>query len=361
MGTLPRIAILVLPECTASVVYGLYDLFRSAGRDWGLIATGSPGAEVIMPALVARTMDAVGVTNGILITPHAVLDEDTTYDVVCVPELSISPDEPVRGLFLPEIAFLRAQHARGAVLATACSGALLLAEGGMLDEQDATTHWAYCDTLERRYPKVRVLRERALVVSGEGQRLVMAGGGTSWLDLALYLVARLADVDTAMQVARVNLIDWHATGQQPFAQLARTRQSTDAAIGKCQTWIAKHYAVDAPVASMVRLSGLADRTFKRRFEAATSMGPLEYVHAIRIEAAKGLLETRDTPVEDVAREVGYEDAGFFTRLFSRSVKLTPAQYRKRFGALRRELSSRSASTLTSRSASMSRTRAEAPE
>jgi transcriptional regulator GlxA family with amidase domain len=55
----------------------------------------------------------------------------------------------------------------------------LLAAAGLLDGCDATTYWAYCDEMQRRYPRVRVRSDRALVASGEGQRLVMAGGGTT--------------------------------------------------------------------------------------------------------------------------------------------------------------------------------------
>ena len=165
----------------------------------------------------------------------------------------------------------------------------------------------------------------------------MAGGGSTWLDLALYLIARLAGVEAAMQVARLNLIDWHSIGQQPFACLARSRQVDDAAIAHCQDWIADHYMGPAPVAAMVRLSGLAERSFKRRFQQATGMPPLEYVHTLRIEEAKQMLEAGDAPVEAIACEVGYEDAGFFGRLFRRKVKLTPMQYRRRFRAMRQAL------------------------
>jgi len=140
-----------------------------------------------------------------------------------------------------------------------------------------------------------------------------------------------------MQVARINLIDWHEIGQQPFARLARTRQSEDAVIARCQTWIADHYAEPAPVTAMVRLSGLAERSFKRRFQQATGMSPLEYVHTLRLEEAKQMLEATDEPIEAIANEVGYEDAGFFSRLFRRNVNLTPAQYRKRFSDMRKAL------------------------
>jgi transcriptional regulator GlxA family with amidase domain len=332
------IAILVFPETSASVIYGLYDLFLSTGRDWGVIVEGSPGPEVIRPLIVAREAQPFEIGNGVQVSPHTSLAQCPAVDIVCVPEVNLPPEAPLAGRYREEVAWLGDRHRQGTLLAAACSGAMLLAEAGLLDGEDATTHWAWCKVLRERFPQVRVHEQRALVVTGQGQRLVMAGGGTSWLDLALYLIARSVGVEAAMQVARINLIDWHHIGQQPFARLARTRQVEDAVIARCQTWIAGHYQEANPVRNMVRLSGLAERTFMRRFQRATGMAPLEYVHALRLEEAKQMLEAGDEPVEAIALEVGYEDAGYFGRLFRRKVQLTPAQYRKRFGALRRSLS-----------------------
>lgn len=332
-----QVAILALPETSASVIYGMYDMFMSAGRDWGLIVDGSPGAALIHPQVASLHKGALICGNGVRIVPQASLDECLGVDVVCVPELLVPPGESLDGRFIEEMAWLRRCYEGGAMLATACSGAMLLAEAGLLDGHEATTHWAYCDVMARRYPQIKVRGQRALVASGEGQRLIMAGGGTSWLDLALYLIARLIDVDAAMQVARLNLIDWHDIGQQPFARLARSRQVDDAVIARCQSWIAEHYAQPSPVAAMSQLSGLAERSFKRRFQQATGMPPLEYVHTMRLEEAKQMLESGNQPIEAIANEVGYEDAGFFSRLFRRNVGMTPAQYRKRFGAMRKAL------------------------
>jgi len=334
------VAVLTFPETSASVVYGMYDLFMSAGRDWELIVDGRPGAGAMQPIVVAARADGFVAGNGVWIAPQSAIADCATPDIVCVPELLVPPGEPLDGRFAEEIAWLQRCFAAGATLATACSGALLLAEAGLLDGQEATTHWAYCEVMRQRYPAVKVCTERALVIAGDGQRLVMAGGGTSWLDLGLYLIARCAGVEVAMQTARMNLIDWHAIGQQPFARLARTRQVEDAVIARCQTWIAEHYDEAAPVMAMVRLSGLAERSFKRRFQLATGMPPLEYVHTLRLEEAKHLLETGNAPIEAVANEVGYEDAAFFSRLFRRKVHLAPAQYRKRFGAMRRAMTAR---------------------
>lgn len=333
----PRIAFLVFPETSASVVYGMVDLIASAGRDWGLIVDGVPGPQLLRTLLVAREGGTVVVCNDVPVVAGMALADCPPVEVVCVSEVNLPPGTPLADRFAPEIAWLRERYAAGATIATACSGAMLLAEAGLLAGCEATTHWAWWEVLARDYRGVKVQGHRALVVAGEGGRLVMAGGGSTWLDLALYLIARLAGVEAAMQVAKLNLIDWHSAGQQPYARLARTRQVEDAQIARCQTWIAEHYMEPAPVAAMVKLSGLAERTFKRRFQQATGMTPLDYVHTLRIEEAKQMLETSDAPVEAIAQEVGYEDAAFFGRLFRRAVQLTPGQYRRRFRVMRQVL------------------------
>lgn len=330
------VGVLALPESTASTLYGMHEILASAGRDWELLAHGRAGEPKIRPIIVSARGAPLRTPGGLRVEPECSLAACPAPDVVVIPDLMTAPEDDLSGRYGEEIAWLRMLHARGVLLATSCTGALVLAEAALLDGQDATVHWAYCDAMSRRYPRVRVHPKRALVISGEGQ-LVLAGGGTSWHDLALYLIARFFGTEEAMRVARLHLIDWHHIGQQPFASLSCRRHTDDAVIARCQAWIAQNYEHDAPVASMARLSGLAERSFKRRFLRATGMSPLEYVHTLRLEEAKQMLETGELPIEAVANEVGYEDASFFGRLFRRKVGLTPAQYRKRFGALRRVL------------------------
>jgi transcriptional regulator GlxA family with amidase domain len=59
--------------------------------------------------------------------------------------------------------------------------------------------------------------------------------------------------------------------------------------------------------------------------------PAGYLHRLRIDAARHLLETRGKSVADVSQEVGYEDLGFFRRLFRRHTGASPQAYRARFG------------------------------
>ena len=330
------VEVLAVPEVSASVLYGIGDIFASAGRDWPMLIDRREGRPLFEVRVVARDAEPMRVANGIWLKPDAPLGEPP--DLICVPEVMVAPDETLTGRFETEIEWLRRCREAHTTLATACSGAMLLAEAGLLAGREAATHWLYCDALSR-YPGVRVHRDRALVQT-DGGRIVMAGGGTSWQDLALYLVARFASVDEAMRVARLFLIDWHEVGQQPFAVLSCSRQIDDATIADCQTWIAQNYETPSPVHAMIELSGLSERSFNRRFKQATGMGPMEYVHRLRLEEAKHMLETTSEPVEAVAEAVGYEDASFFGRLFRRKVGLTPAQYRKRFGGLRQVLQGR---------------------
>lgn len=329
-------AVLALPEVTASTLFGVYDLLASAGRDWPLIVEGRIGHSRIGTNIVTADGLRFQSGNGIWIEPDCSVAQ-CAPDIVCVPDIFVAPGESLTGRYVREIAWIRHCYDTGAILAAACSGSLLLAEAGLLDGLDATIHWGYCDAMARSYPNVRVQPARALVATGEAQRIIMAGGGSSWQDLTLYLVARLLGIEEAMRVARVYLIDWHHVGQQPFAALSCSRQSDDATIVRCQTWAAQHYDHTSPVGEMAKLSGLSERSFKRRFAKATGMAPMEYVQTLRLEEAKQILETTDAPIESVAQDVGYGDASFFTRLFRRKVGLTPASYRKRFRGLRKAL------------------------
>lgn len=331
------VALLAMPEATGSTLFGMLDLLSSAGRDWSLITTGKPGISRFQPHIVAASAAGFRAANGVFIQPDRAIADTGIPDIVCIPELFVAPDAKISGRFPQEIRWLRECHQSGAMIAAACSGALMLAEAGLLDGLDATTHWGYCATLKEHYPLVRVHPDRALVITGEGDRIIMAGGGTSWQDLGLFLIARITGIEDALRVARIHLIDWHHGGQQPFAVLSRSRQVDDPLIARCQAWVAEHYDQHTPVTAMVRLTGLPERSFKRRFTRATGLTPMQYVHTLRLEEAKQMLESTTLPVEAIAGEVGYEDCSFFGRLFHRKVGLTPGQYRRRFSALHRAL------------------------
>jgi transcriptional regulator GlxA family with amidase domain len=164
---------------------------------------------------------------------------------------------------------------------------------------------------------------------------VTGGGASSWEDLALYLVARLCGGPEAVRIARLFLFGDRSEGQLVYAGARPARRHEDAPVAAAQAWAAENYARPNPVAGMSAVAGLPERTFKRRFLAATGYTSLDYVQTLRTEEAKQLLETTDLPADAVAAEVGYEEPAFFRRLFKRRTGVTPARYRRRFARIAR--------------------------
>lgn len=330
------VALLALPETTASTLYGFVDALASVRRDWTLLHGGTPVASPFRPLVVSEDGAPFLGGNGVRITPDAGYADCPRPQVVVVTDVQAAPGTEAVGS-AAAARWLLECHAHGALLASACSGAVVLARTGLLDGHEATTHWAYCEYLQHAHPRTRWHADRGLVTVGAGQRILMAGSGVSWHLLALALVARFAGPEEAMRVARINLMDLNATNPVAYASLTHGSRAADPVVAGCQQWVALNYASASPVAQMVSLSQLPERTFKRRFAQATGMAPLDYVHHVRLEEAKQMLESGADPVESIALDIGYSDSSFFSRLFRRKVGMSPVQYRQRFGRLAREL------------------------
>ncbi len=332
---LPRVCLLVAAETSPSVLYGLIDVLGSAGVVYPEVTTGQAGAPIFEVRVVAASAAPFYCQSNIPINPDcAVTDADAEGpDVVIVCDMYQPIDRPPHGKYPREIAWLKQTHRSGALVTSVCSGALLLAEAGLLDGLDAASHWAYRELFDRHYPRVTLRQELALCRDAEAQRIVTTGAVTAWQDLALYLIARYAGREHAVQTAKVFLLSEHEEGQLPFVVALPTVQHDDAVVTDGQRWIAEHYASPNPVACMAERAGLHVRTFSRRFRAATGQRPMAYVQRIRMEEAKHLLETPALAIEDVGYAVGYQDPASFRRLFRRHSGMTPAAYRRRFGGL----------------------------
>lgn len=328
--TLPvvDVSILVQPETGPMAPYGLFEVLRAAG---GAGARTNVGAR-FEPKIIARGADAFESSVGIPLTPHCSIAEVEKSSLIIICDAELQPGESPEGRWDPEIAWVCRQFEAGAVLCSTCSGALVLAEAGLLDGREATSHWATAALFRDRYPKIRFRPERILCDSGHAGRLITSGGASSWQDLALYLVGRFCGVVEAARIARLFVIGERSMGQLPFSTMAAPRQHEDRAIIRAQTWIAENYALPNPVAQMARQSGLHDRTFKRRFRQATGYSPIDYVHALRVEEAKHFLETTRMSIEALAAEIGYADPAHFSRLFCRLAGITPAKWRRCYGA-----------------------------
>jgi transcriptional regulator GlxA family with amidase domain len=323
-----EVSILALPLVHTSALYGAHDILSSAGIRWDQ----RDGRIRCEPRLRVRT---VGLTtepvegwNGAVVRPSAAISEAPRADLVYVPALG-APDGEFPAIDPQVCRWLAQQYGAGAVIATACSGSLVLAEAGLLDAEPATTHWAYATTFARRFPTTRLCPERTLVLAGAEQRLVTAGGGSLWQELLLYLVARFLGREAAVQVAKLYLMDWGREDQTPYALFQERRQHADGVIRKAQRFMLEHAARSDVLAGARAQTGLLDRTFQRRFRAVTGVSPVRYIQEMRIELAKDAIREGGRVLDDIAAEVGYGDPAAFRSLFKRIVGISPSEYRRR--------------------------------
>ena len=281
--------------------------------------------------LVALAKTPLRTGSGVMVAPHRSIDELDATDIVIIPSvLTNQSGEWVTGRYPELVDWLCVMHRRGAMLCSACSGVLLLAETGLLTDMEATIHWAYAGAFERKFPRVRLRVDEVLVAAGEREELVMSGASASWHDLMLYLIARHVSAAAALSMSKFMLLQSHPDGQAPYIGFSRRTDHGDALVRRLQEWLETGFSSENPVDAMVRSAGLPERTVKRRFSRATGYPPIEYVHRLRIEEAKRLLERTNKPVDEVSWSVGYLDPAFFRRLFKRHTRMAPAQYRRKF-------------------------------
>ena len=319
------------PDSTVSPVTGLFEALRSVGRLTAPEDRFGGDRDPFDVEIVAESAGEIESASGLVITAHRAVDEVAEADVVIVPSMEFGREgEWAPGRYPKLVGWLRRMYEGGATICSACTGANLTAETGLLDGNEATVHWMAEGSFRRRHPEVSLRPDEILVISGDGGRLITSGAATAWHDLALYLIARHVGPATAQAVARFLLWQWHRDGQAAFQVFDPPTDHGDAAVLAAQRAIAERFSVAAPVEEMARWSGLAPRTFKRRFKLATNHTPIAYVQRIRVERANRLLEAGDEPIEEISWAVGYEDPASFRRLFKRLTGLAPGAYRQRF-------------------------------
>ncbi len=328
----PIFAILALPEGTPLAIHALYEVFHSVGRTWESMTGEENVPTRIIPRIVAASTDPIETAIGIRLVPQDVLSE---ADVVIVPDIVVDAAFDPRGRWSEECRWLQSRYADGAIICSVCTGSLVLAEAGLMDGQNASCHWAAIDLFRTHYPNVKLTPERILTTAGDANRIVTSGGASSWEDLALYLVARFAGSEEAVRIAKIFLFGERSEGQLMFAGAKPSHRHEDAVVAEAQAWVVDHYQEENPVSTMTERSGLIERTFNRRFRAATGYSPIEYVQTLRIEEAKQLLETSQMKIDDVSEEVGYANPSYFRKLFKRRTGVSPARYRQRFSPIAR--------------------------
>ncbi len=319
-----NIAILAFDNCLLSSIAGPLDLFTVANWEkkkrnktdntpfcrWEVLsADGGPVVCFSQEPLV----------------PHRSINDCREPDLIILPSVlgnieTLRQEKEV-------IAWLKAQHARGAVIASICAGAFLAAEAGIFNNREATTHWQLADRFRQTYRKVKLQADRLLIDGGD---YISAGGTSAHQDLSIYLLEKYGSPELADACARMMLIDRGRRDQAPYIRFRRQKNHGDEKIATVQRYLEQHLTERTTVVEMARMAQMVERTFLRRFKKATGDSPLEYLQRLRVEAAKRLLERGETRIDLITNTVGYEDASSFRRLFKQIAGVSPTVYRRRF-------------------------------
>ncbi|MDT9694890.1 GlxA family transcriptional regulator [Streptomyces sp. P17] len=310
-----RTVLLLLFDGVQSLdVTGPLEVFTGAEKQ-------APGAYHIRTA----SLDGAPVrsSSGLTLVP------DTSLTDAPLPHTLLVPGgQGTRGPDPRLTAWLRDHGPRAERLVSVCTGAILLAEAGLLDGRRVTTHWAYCAKLARDHPAVEVDPDPIYVRDGH---VSTSAGVTAGIDLALALVEEDLGRDTALTVARHLVVFLRRPGNQAqfsaqlAAQTARREPLRDV-----QQWIIEHPAEDLGVESLAARAGLSPRHFARAFRAETGTTPGRYVDRVRLEHARRLLEDTAGGVEEISRASGYGTPEAMRRAFLKALGTAPAEYRRRF-------------------------------
>jgi transcriptional regulator GlxA family with amidase domain len=250
------------------------------------------------------------------------LDELGLADTIIIPGIA----DPSLAVAHPVLAAIRAAWARGARVASICSGAFVLAATGLLDGRRATTHWLGTADLAHRYPAVDVDPDVLFVDEG---RIVTSAGAAAGLDMCLHLVRRDHGQAAAAHAARLAVAPLHRDGgQAQFIRHAMPR--SDASLGSLLEWMDANLHRPLNTHTLAARACLSARTLTRRFREQTGTTPLQWLLIARVRRAQELLETTSNTIERIAAAAGFDSPVTFRARFQKIVGIGPAAYRRQF-------------------------------
>lgn len=245
-----------------------------------------------------------------------------TADTVIVPGI----DDIDAPLPEPVLATIREASARGARIASICTGAFVLAASGVLDGVRATTHWMAAGELARRFPAIDVDPNVLFIDNG---KVLTSAGAAAGLDLCLHLVRRDYGAAVAADAARLAVMPLErAGGQAQF--IVHPEPSSSLALQPVLKWIEAQLHRALTLDTIAAHAALSKRTLSRRFLEQTGTSPLQWLLGARVRRAQYLLETSALSVEQVASATGFGSSAAFRACFSKQVGTSPQYYRRSF-------------------------------
>ncbi len=261
---------------------------------------------------------------------HVRLSVPWTLSAVASADTVIVPGIDDLGRELPH-AVLRALTgalARGARIASICTGAFVLACVGLLEGLRATTHWKAAGELARRFPGIEVNADAIYVDNG---MVLTSAGAAAGMDLCLYLVRRDYGAAVAAQVARAAVMPLERSGgQSQFIEYSAPE--VDGSMEPLLRWMERNLKQVLSLAAVAKKARMSTRTLSRRFAEQVGLSPAQWVSKARVRRAQLLLETTQLSIEEVAAESGFQSASVLREHFKGVVGVSPVAWRQSFGS-----------------------------
>ncbi|MCO3325352.1 helix-turn-helix domain-containing protein [Pseudomonas aeruginosa] len=298
-------------------VFAVADFFRIVS-----LLEAHIGLEPSFRVRILASAREVTVASGHSLRADAILEIDADCDLLVIPAIE---GARLAG-FVPDaasLAWIAQRIDAGARVLALTTGAAWLAASRRADGLLLASHWAYVRQLARRYPQCRFIGQRSYL---QADGLYTTGSLGGCFDALLEIIARERG-DLFSQLCATHLLVADAQRLSPI--LPGRRNHRDESILALQDWIEANHAEPLGLERMAAQAGLALRTLKRRFGAATGLSPIRYLQQVRVDRAKKLLLVTPLSIREIAYEVGYENVSFFVRLFRKEAGDTPSHWRGR--------------------------------
>ena len=312
-----EVAVLAYDGCWGMGVFAVADFFRIVS-----LLEAHIGLEPSFRVRILASAREVTVASGHSLRADAILEIDADCDLLVIPAIEGSR---LAG-FVPDaasLAWIAQRIDAGARVLALTTGAAWLAASRRADGLLLASHWAYVRQLARRYPQCRFIGQRSYL---QADGLYTTGSLGGCFDALLEIIARERG-DRFSQLCATHLLVADAQRLSPI--LPGRRNHRDESILALQDWIEANHAEPLGLERMAAQAGLALRTLKRRFGAATGLSPIRYLQQVRVDRAKKLLLATPLSIREIAYEVGYENVSFFVRLFRKEAGDTPSHWRGR--------------------------------
>lgn len=277
------------------------DAFATASSLSAKLFGGTPRFDVTTVGIRRKVRTSQGLT-----VPVQPIKPASKPDWVIIPAvIANTPDELIAKLGRTDVREARPHllkwSARGTRIGTACMGTFILAETGLLDQQEATTTWSLAPCFRQRFPQVQLDESRMVVPCDIG---VTAGAAMGHLDLALWII-RQTSPELAGTVSRYLTSDLRSS-QAPFIIPNHLAQA-DPMILRFERWARLNLKVGFSLQDASKALATSARTLQRRCDAVLGKSPLAYFQDLRVEHAQSLLHRDGRDIEAIAAEVGYAD------------------------------------------------------